>query len=348
MARVFIHVGGHKTGTSYLQAMFDQNRDLLAQHGIYYPHIGPNNAHHALAAHWINIGDIPDSFYGEAGAMGLWTALTKRYADAPGTLFLSAENFTRIRPERIDMAELAGLLSAFEDVRVVYTMRRQTDTVQSLWMQIAKTRRAAVLRGYVETALEHRRGGGIPIDYSSVYTHLREGFTPEQIYLIDYSAMKRAPGGIVGTFLRLLGSDLEASDLTLLRSTEEANVSPDPIALFMACEVLGQTAAPPAHLVKTITRAVRAPGAPPATLLTRAEYQKVRSRFAGANTKLVEQVQQTQPGFNFDEGEMPEDLFYRDDLTVAHWTKVAAALHTERPVPEWVQSKQLLRRLLKL
>ena len=33
---LYIHVGIHKTGSSYLQTLFARNRDLLAEHSIYY------------------------------------------------------------------------------------------------------------------------------------------------------------------------------------------------------------------------------------------------------------------------------------------------------------------------
>src|SRR5205823_12116154 len=35
--RVFLHLGPHKTGSSAIQLMCDENRQLLIEHGIYYP-----------------------------------------------------------------------------------------------------------------------------------------------------------------------------------------------------------------------------------------------------------------------------------------------------------------------
>jgi hypothetical protein len=124
MAKVVLHIGAHKTATSYLQDAFYRNRALPESAGLYYPHVGPNNAHHALAAPWLNIRDITDSFYGIRGPEGLWDTVISTYATRPGTVFLSAENFTRCFPKKVDMAELAERLGAFEEVRIVYTMRR--------------------------------------------------------------------------------------------------------------------------------------------------------------------------------------------------------------------------------
>ncbi|HSG56330.1 MAG TPA: hypothetical protein VLA45_12840, partial [Paracoccaceae bacterium] len=345
---VFLHIGAHKTGTSYLQAMFHNNRALLAQHGLHYPDIGPNNAHHALAAPWLSTPDIPDSFFGSRGRAGPWDMLTERYARAPGTVFLSAENFSRVRPQRVNMRELADRLRPFDEVRIVYTMRQQADLVQSLWMQVAKGDRVPLLRKYVETALEDRRGAGVPIDHTSVYSDLLTGFDPQQILLVDYNSLRRAEGGIVGHFLRLMGCDLDADALAPLTSIERANVSPDPIALYMATEVTRQQV-PPAELVALIAQVVRPAGSPPASLLSRSEYNKMRNRFVHSNTTLAERVQPVQPGFTFDPGRVPADLFCRDDLTAEHWKRVAQALFAPPAPPQHDMADtvpSLLRRFL--
>ena len=325
MARVFLHIGAHKTATSYLQAMFDTNRALLAKHGIIYPDVGPNNAHHALAAPWLSTPEIPDSFFGDSRRDRPWRALIERYANKPSDVFLSAENFTRIRPERVNMVELSKHLEAFEEVCIIYTMRQQVDLVQSLWMEVAKSFRVPMLRKYVETAFDKRRGGGVPIDHSSIYAHLLEAFAPEQIRLLDYNTMRSSKGGVVGTFLSLMGSDLNPADLRPLASDAYANISPDPIALYMATQITGQKV-PSASLVELLKGAVRPAGAPPATLLTRSEYNKMRNKFINSNSTLAEKVRAVQPEFAFDPGKVPRDLFCRDDLTATHWEQAASAI----------------------
>jgi len=144
MARVFLHIGGHKTGTSFLQSMFHRNRALLARDAIHYPDIGPNNAHHALVRPWIVTPDIPDRFFGRAGADGVWERLTDTYAAMAGTLFLSAENFSRVRPTRVDMADLARRLAPFEEVRGLVARR------------VLERRRDALVADFFERESERR------------------------------------------------------------------------------------------------------------------------------------------------------------------------------------------------
>jgi len=339
MARVFLHIGGHKTGTSFLQSMFHRNRALLARDAIHYPDIGPNNAHHALVRPWIVTPDIPDRFFGRAGADGVWERLTDTYAAMAGTLFLSAENFSRVRPTRVDMADLARRLAPFEEVRVIYTMRRQTELIPSVWTQVAKSRKAPGLRSTIGNALKERRVLGVPIDHGSVYAQILEGFAPEQIRLLDYSTICRAPGGVLGSFLTLLDSTLDPADFKPLDNAQLANVSPDSLSMFLACQIVRDGPPSPA-LVEAIRKTV-CPGPDRRTsALTRSEHTIIQGRFADSNRLLAERVQPVQPGFTFDADDPPPPPFCREDITQQTWINIATALYenppkTGDPAPIW-------------
>lgn len=327
MAKVLVHIGAHKTATSYLQGAFHANRKLLEPAGIYYPHIGPNNAHHALAGQWIRMNDVPDSFYGPRGPAGLWDDLIESYARRPGTLFLSAENFTRCFPEKIDMTGLAERLSAFEEVRVVYTLRRQVDLVPSVWAQITKMNYQPSIWSFMRTVFDERRAKGVPVDHNRVYQELLQAFAPEQIHLLDYGAFRRHPDGVLGVFLDLLGAPVAAGALQP-PSPDEANISPDPLALFVAVGLVDDASRPPpVALVRYVSQVLDRICGRRRTLLARHEYAKLHERFRHGNRALVERVQPYQPGFTFDEGRQESDLFFRDDLDAAAWMKIASAIY---------------------
>ncbi len=38
MIKLYLHLGYHKTGSSFLQTMFAQNRDYLLENDIYFPY----------------------------------------------------------------------------------------------------------------------------------------------------------------------------------------------------------------------------------------------------------------------------------------------------------------------
>ena len=330
MARVFLHVGAHKTGTSFLQSMFHQNRALLARDNIYYPDLGPNNAHHALARAWIDTPDIPDAFFGPGGVDAMWDRLIDTYASTPGTLFLSAENFSRVYPKRVDMADLARRLAPFDDMRIIYTMRRQTEMISSVWTQAAKTYKTPRFGKVIKEMFTDRRVIGVPIDHNSVYSNLRAGFAPEQITLLDYAALCAGPEGVLGAFLKLLGSTLDPTDFAPLKNAALANISPDPITMYLATRIT-RNAPPPPNLIALIHQAIRPDRDGPTSLLTRAEYKKVQGRFTDSNRELTSRVQPVQPGFTFEADTRPPPPFCRDDITDETWIDVANALYEALP-----------------
>lgn len=331
MARVILHIGAHKTATSYLQASFFRNRATLAKHGLHYPAIGPNDAHHALVGAWIDMPDIPAAFYGAGGPEALWDKVIADHLDLPGTLFLSAEPFSRVWPQAIPMAEVAKRLSGFESIQVVYTMRQQTELIPSVWAQIARSRRVTDPKSFVRTALEQRRAEGVPVDHNMVYDRLLTGFAPEQIRILDYGQFARAPGGVVQTFLDLAGLRLTAAELAPV-PPDEANISPNPLALFLALRIR-PGGPPPPDLVETIAQALKQAGRRPTTLLSRTEYARVAGRFAASNARLVERVQPVQPGFTFAETAAPADMLYRYDVDAVIWAAIAGAIYDRLPPP---------------
>ena len=54
MARLVIHIGTHKTGTTFLQHKLALARPWLEERGFVYPDLG-RPAHHPLIAHWVGL-----------------------------------------------------------------------------------------------------------------------------------------------------------------------------------------------------------------------------------------------------------------------------------------------------
>lgn len=330
MARLFLHIGAHKTATSYLQGLFHHNRQTLAEAGLHYPWIGPNTAHHALAASWLDLPDLPDRFFGAEGPDGLWErAILRPYADRPGTLFLSAENFSRFYPQRVDMAALSRRLAVFDEVRIIYTLRAQTEMLASLWVQVARSRKAPALRGYLERLFTTGMGGGVSLDHHAVYHHLLTGFEPGQILLLNYDDIRRRPGGVAQSFLDLMGCPLQATDL-VPPPVDAQNVSPDTLAMWLACQICRQTP-PPDDLIALATSILHPQQMRPSTLLSLREHSKIRSKFRDGNARLSEAVSIWQPEFHFDPPPPPADMLYRDQIAPNVWPDIASALWADHP-----------------
>lgn len=348
MAQVYLHVGAHKTATSYLQAMFHRNHDLLAAHGVHYPRIGPTRGQHVLAAVWQRVPAIvPPEDFGPDGPGALWDQLVRDYADRDGILFLSAENFSRNSPQRVDMAEIARRLAPFEAVHAIYTARQQTDLVSSMWSEITKKRSSAITpAALVTNVLERPTKMGVPLDHRIAYALLREGLPPERIHLLDYETIRHHPHGVLGAFLNLLGVAIDPGRFQPI-AEGLANVSPDPLALYMATQIWPGVVPDPERVAQVA--AAMNPEGRPTSALTRGEHLAVAKLFAPANAELAAMVREWQPGFAVTELPPPKDMFYRNMITHAVWARVAAALYEARPARPAMMGRQLpdrLRRLL--
>ena len=184
MARLVLHIGGHKTGTTYIQSVFHKNRRLMKQHGVVYPAIGTPKAHHVLSATWITAKATQGIASKVGGADVAWDRFLTKSKNQKGTIFLSSENFSRAHPQKVDMSELADRLSVFEDVKIIFTAREQAGLAQSAWLQVAKSKKVLSLDEAFSSILETGRWRGLWYDYNLLYDHVLSGFKPSQIHLM--------------------------------------------------------------------------------------------------------------------------------------------------------------------
>ena len=332
MARLVLHTGAHKTGTTSLQRAFALNRDLLARHGVIYPDIGPNTGHHVLAGPWMRVEGVPGEFWPAGGPDVLWERLIAAHAAGDKTVFLSAENFSRALPERVDMVELAARLAAFESVEVIYVTRAQLGYLESIWLQVSKALQPPPFGRFYARAKDEHLASGLWLDHNDVYDHLLTGFAPDRIRVFDFEAVKAHPGGILGFFLDHLGLPLDVDDLVPVPVPGGmANPSPDPLAALAAARVAAPGAAP-AGLVQMAGAALEAGfgAGTRTTLYTEAEAAKLVAHFAPLNARLEERLRPYQPGFRLTEPGPDPARPGRDRLTPAVWAGLARRIYRAR------------------
>lgn len=329
MARLFLHVGGHKTGTSYIQGLFHQNRDLLRRHGVDYPPTHPYQAHHQLARLWVTPPSADPHQAQARSPEQMWQdVLSPERIHAPDTIFLSSEIFSHFTQPRVDMAGLAERLSMFDEIRVIYVMRAQTELINSAWIERVKKRSAIWPRKFVEQTLQTRRAFSAALDHNAFYAHLLTGFAPEQIVLVNYHTACKMPGGLGQWFLDQLQTGLNISELDA-PSLAQHNISPDAIALWLAAQ-MHRDGPPPAELVSQIADIVYRDQPRPSTILSEVEYARVRSKFREGNSHLVQTVRRTQPDFGFEPPPAPSNLLYRNQVPAHVWPDIAAELWARR------------------
>lgn len=321
MAHLVLHIGAHKTGTSYLQQLFYLNKELLEKHGVYCPHLGPYAAHHVLAMPWIDMPELSPYFILWGGVEGIWEQFLAECVPREGTVFVSSELFSKAQLQSVNMQELADRLSGFESVKIVYTVREQVDFIQSIWLQIAKGGQAQPLNAFIKFALSKHMATGVWLDHGKVLDHIETGFSPSQIDVFDYETIRHSENGMVGSFLELLGVQLPTDQLEKV-SKRYANISPDPISSYFA-SILSPKTIPSQSLLRDIQAGLDLAENLPTTLFTREEIGRIETEFSPYNAALEQRVNVFQPDFQMRKPVRDENLIFREDIALDAYINLA-------------------------
>ena len=152
-ARVILHVGTPKTGTTYLQDLMWRNRSELGQRGVCYP--GKYRESHFLAAM-----DLQGATVDEVGDPHLpwaWDRLVAEVAQAQGTVVVSHELFSPMEPDRVERA-----LDAFgsAELYVVCTVRDLARQLPAVWQEDLKNRHTLSFTEFLDAVRDSSNGHG--------------------------------------------------------------------------------------------------------------------------------------------------------------------------------------------
>ncbi len=137
-----LHVGPHKTATTYLQGNFHNQRTALRKRGWLYPSLGERVriAHHDLAE------QADGLLAGTGGIVADIARIRKRAPTNEDGVLLSAESFRRWKPQHL--GALMALMRPHE-LRVVYALRDPLSVLHSMWAQSVKLGHTEDLPGFV-------------------------------------------------------------------------------------------------------------------------------------------------------------------------------------------------------
>lgn len=127
-----LHVGPHKTATTWLQRNFHHNASALEKAGWLYPKTGERVAvaHHDLSDNQKEILD-------DAGRKAAqFRRIVERARERELNVLLSSEGFDKWRPNAL--AKLREIVGP-DEFRIVYTLRDPVSLVYSIWAQKVKT-----------------------------------------------------------------------------------------------------------------------------------------------------------------------------------------------------------------
>lgn len=218
-ARVFLHVGEPKTGTTFLQQVMWRNRDRLAAAGVVLPGHHPQDHFRAT----LDLRGLHKKPNDPAGTwQGEWDVLAAQ-ARGADTAVVSHELFAAA--DRDQIARAARSLAATE-LHVVLTVRDMATLVPAEWQETVKHRNTKPWREWVDHLVDREAGDpnrrrfwfwkvhdtlGILEDWSRFVP-------PERLHVVTVPPSGAPRDTLWRRFAAVLGIDPASVDLTRARS----------------------------------------------------------------------------------------------------------------------------------
>lgn len=208
--RLILHIGCPKSGTTFLQSVMWQNRELLAERGFLLPGQVPYD--HNRIAQFVRYTH-PDE-----NARRTWRQAKRSVRSWPGTAIISNEWMCGARAGQIQRT-----LNSFGDaeVHVVVTVRNLVRTVPSAWQEVLKLGTSRTLDEFIESLDDPtERWKWSTLDPSLILPAWRERLPAGRVHLVTVPAAPSAPEVVWHRFAHACGLDPEGIDLHVGKRNE--------------------------------------------------------------------------------------------------------------------------------
>jgi hypothetical protein len=213
MPSFLIHVGPHKTGTTYLQLSMKAARDEMRARGIFMPEIwehAPGNPSHSKLAVALREGQI--------------RPIAAQFAAFPAdaeTILISAEDLSNL-----DVPALLALRTLIGDnpVRIVFYLRRWTELVPSSWQESTKHGQTSTLPEFVLGHVQRPMASRL-LNFDLKISAMIEAFGAAHVSLVSYSELRDQKFDL---FQHFMHSFLDWDTEPPLPEMQKANASRDP------------------------------------------------------------------------------------------------------------------------
>lgn len=195
MPRLFLHIGQPKTATTTIQNYLLTNRDVLARNGWLYPRaILQGTAHHPLG----NFFDVPQHWIVSADPEACKRDLLYEIATTGcENVILSTESLFFIR--KVERA--AEYFRGF-DTRIVATLRRQDEWIESAFRDMTKT------GDWIGGPYKFYEAKSYALDYPSILDRWAAAFGRENI-IVDVFEKSASRLPVEERFLQKIGVQVD-------------------------------------------------------------------------------------------------------------------------------------------
>lgn len=173
-----LHIGLHKTASSYVQNVLSARRYDLIQYGVLYPSTGISGDAPRRTREGAQSGHA--LFTARRVRKGLLADLLEEIPPTASTVLLSAEDFTHPRVSPEEHVERFG---AFRTIRVVLVLRRQDVWIESFYKQVVDQHYTAETRSIGEFLAAE---GMELLDFHSRFEPWRKLVGPDNFHVISY------------------------------------------------------------------------------------------------------------------------------------------------------------------
>lgn len=213
-ATVYLHIGLHKTGTTYLQNLLKANRETLRKQHVYFPG-GPGEPQQAFGV-WDLQGRRPRGVH-DTRIGGSWGALVEAVNTSGSPTALISEEHLSVST----MRQVKQAVASFPDseVRVLVTARDLGRVAVSAWQEEVKNDQtwtweqfAAAIREPEEIAKSPARGFWLRQDLPKICELWEAAVPAERITVVTVPQVGAAADVLLNRFATVVGFD--ASSLT--------------------------------------------------------------------------------------------------------------------------------------
>jgi hypothetical protein len=214
MPEFVIHIGPHKTGTTYLQLHFRAMRAALEERGIVFPEfweLAPGNPSQLPLMHQLRAGQLEQ----------LRPRFAELLASGAERILLSSEDLSNLEPPAI---ELLHALIAGNKVQIVFYLRRWSELVPSSWQEGIKQ---GQFRNLPEFILSHIQKPQLSrlMNFDLKLSRFAAVFGADSIKLVSYSELRDRN---IDLFRHFAASFLDWPDADVRRKLTSPNSSRTP------------------------------------------------------------------------------------------------------------------------
>ena len=201
-ARVFLHIGSPKTGTTFLQQVLWSQRDVARRQGVLLPGKAFNDHFLATADLRGRNEDVPPS-------VGAWARLVDEIAAWEGDALISHELFAGVDPDGIGTA-VRDLSEVCDEVHVVITARDMGRQIPAEWQEHLKHRSTLRFEEFVRgvrTRGKRATWFWLVQDVPELAARWAAHVGPERVHVVTVPAPGSGPDVLWGRFARTVGLD---------------------------------------------------------------------------------------------------------------------------------------------